>query len=526
MTVTHDAPTHLVELMRAAVDSADRPFFVIGETPVTYADTLARAQACASGLRQLGVAEGDRVLIMTPNRPEAVFVWLGSNLIGAIDAPLSHESRGALLDYFLRDLEPSVIVGTPDCLARIAESSSFRPPYAVVLGEEPGRPPILGTATRQMTFDELTTAGEDPLAAVPDADRTATIIYTSGTTGPSKGVMLSHGYWAELARTHLALVPFAPHEVVYCAQPLCHIDPRSLLVDVLMVRGTLILPPRFSASGFWADIERYDADKFVYVGTMLHLIHKQPDVPSERPTRLRIGMGSAAPESIYREVEERFNVRLYEGYGMTEVPVMAHHVTRLSGPGHIGPAVPMVELRLVDGEDRDVAVGDVGEAVVRPRTRFHMMQGYWRKPEATVEATRGLWFHTGDNLRQGPDGRLVYIGRKKDAIRRRGENVSAWEVEEAAARHPSVKEAAAIGVPSAVGDEDVALLVVPVEGAPGIDPAELRSFVAADLPRFAVPRYIEIVESLPKTPSERIAKAAVRDRGITAVAYDAERSNG
>lgn len=522
VTSLYDASTHLVELQAAAADSGDRPFFVIDGTAVTYAEAFAQVLRCAEGLRRAGVAAGDRVLIMTPNRPESVVVWLAANVIGAIDAPLSHETRGALLDYFVRDLEPVAVVGTQECLLRISDSSAYRPRFSVLLDGGAGRPSVLGDDVVQLAFDDLVADEPGVDLAFPDADTTATIIYTSGTTGPSKGVMLSHGYWAEIARTHLALVPFVPHEVVYCAQPLCHIDPRSLLMDVMFVRGSVVLPSRFSASSFWSDIEAHDADKFVYVGTMLHLIFKQPDRESGRSMRPRIGMGAAAPESLYRAIEARFNVRLYEGYGMTEVPVMAHHTGDAGGPGHIGPPIDMVELRLVDDSGEDVPDGGVGECVIRPRTRYHMMQGYWRKPEAMVEATRGLWFHTGDNLRRNADGSLAYIGRKKDAIRRRGENVSAWEVEEAANRHPAVREAAAIGVPSELGEEDVALLIVLVDPDGPLDAAELRSFVAADLPRFAVPRYIEIVESLPKTPSERIAKGVVRQRGITTAAYDAE----
>jgi crotonobetaine/carnitine-CoA ligase len=168
-----------------------------------------------------------------------------------------------------------------------------------------------------------------------------------------------------------------------------------------------------------------------------------------------------------------------------------------------------------------MARGQIGELVYRPKEQFAITQGYWNKPEATVDAWRNLWFHTGDLVREHPDGMFEYIGRKKDSIRRRGENVSAWEVEQACVNHPSVLDVAAIGVPSEVGEEDVAVIVVPIPGSM-LDPADLIEFVSQDLPRFAVPRYVEIVDGLPKGPSERVEKGKVRERGITAAAWDAQ----
>jgi crotonobetaine/carnitine-CoA ligase len=204
---------------------------------------------------------------------------------------------------------------------------------------------------------------------------------------------------------------------------------------------------------------------------------------------------------------------------MTEFGLMAGWSPDRPEPGSVGPELDWVEARLVDELDRPVPDGQVGELIVRPRGQHLHMMGYWRKPEATLEAWRGLWFHTGDLLRRLPSGSLEYVGRNKDSIRRRGENVSAWEVEEAAARHPGVLEAAAIGIASDLGDEDVALLVVPTPVAP-LDVDALREAMGDDLPRYALPRFIEVVAELPKTPSERVAKAAVRERGITAAARD------
>jgi crotonobetaine/carnitine-CoA ligase len=234
-------------------------------------------------------------------------------------------------------------------------------------------------------------------------------------------------------------------------------------------------------------------------------------------------MCSSTPADILRDFETRFDITISEGYGMTESVLITGSPPGGTLPGRVGQPIPGLAVRLVDENDVPVEPGAVGELVYRPDGPYEMMQGYWRKPEATVEVWRNLWFHSGDLLREHSDGYLEYVGRKKDAIRRRGENISAWEVEEAVVTHPDVLEAAAIGVPSEVGEEDVAVLIVTKPNTP-LDPSRLLEFVADDLPRFAVPRYVELVESLPKTPSERIDKGKVRERGITDAAWDADAS--
>jgi carnitine-CoA ligase len=210
-------------------------------------------------------------------------------------------------------------------------------------------------------------------------------------------------------------------------------------------------------------------------------------------------------------------------YGMTEGLCMAQNTPAHNRLGSVGRPTPEVEVQLVDAQDKPVPVGEIGELVVRPRSPHTLMAGYWNKPDATIAAWRNLWFHTGDRMRADEDGFLYYIGRLKDSIRRRGENVSAWEVEGAANKHADVFAVAAIGVPSDLGEEDVAILVVPQEGRT-IDPSSLRDFLAADLPKHAVPRFIEVVDDLPRTPTVRVNKDKVRSRGITEAAWDGEAS--
>jgi carnitine-CoA ligase len=520
MTITFDsANTPLRELASASNTDGGIPFLTVEGRTATYAEAWIAVRHFALGLREAGVVAGDRVVILLPNCLEAVWAWFGVQALGAIDAPVSIEAPGPFLHYLIDDLQPAAVVGTPELLQSLAGLE--RPPrLAIVVQGGPDDHPV-GSRTEHLSFDAVLSTGasaRDDLS-LPTARTPGTILYSSGTTGPSKGVVLAQGYYSSLAQAHIEVAEFRRGDRFYCVQPLCHIDGRSSVIDPLHLRGHAILGTRFSARRFWDEVEEVDADVFVYIGTMLHLIHKQPERPLRDPERRRTAMGSATPPSIHRDFERRFNVDLIEGYGMTELGLILAHRRSRTEVGSIGRALPWIDVQVVDEDDDPVADGVTGQLLARPRGPHLHMEGYWNRPEATVEAWRGLWFHTGDLVVRHSDGAFEYVGRTKDMIRRRGENVSAWEVEQAATQHQGVLEAAAIGLPSDLGDEDVALLVV-VKPETQVDLSELRRFIAGRIPRFAVPRYIEIVEGLPKTPSERVDKGLVRQRGLSGAARD------
>ncbi|MFB7161061.1 AMP-binding protein [Streptomyces sp. NPDC056242] len=503
----------------SAAEDPDREYLRIGGRSFTRQETLDHVERVGRGLRALGVEPGDRVGVMCDNRPETLFIWLGVNAARAIDVPFNAEARGRLLDYFVHDARPQVLVGTEDYLRILADTITDDPEYVVCVGEAGGTP--FGDRARQLGFDELVALGADSAEELPTprASDTATIMYTSGTTGPSKGVVLPQRYYPAQGEHAVNLMGVGADDVVLCVQPLFHIDARAFLATTWVAGGVVVIGQRFSVTGFWDEVREHDATVFSTIGTMLWMLFKQEPRADDNNLPARLAICSSTPGEILHDFERRFGVDLIEAYGMTECVLITSAPAGDTVPGRIGKVVPELDARLVDDTDMPVAPGEVGELVCRPREPFSMMQGYWGKPEATLEAWRNLWFHTGDLVREHPDG-LEYIGRRKDSIRRRGENVSAWEVEEAVAAHPQVLEVAAIGVPSEVGEEDVAVLVVPLPGQ-DLAPEELVEFVAKDLPRFAVPRYVEFVDRLPKTPSERIEKAKVRERGITAAAWDA-----
>ncbi|GAA3649422.1 ATP-dependent acyl-CoA ligase [Nocardioides ginsengisoli] len=518
----HDSVLALLRV--AARQDPDRECLRIGGRSYSRRQTLDEVEAVARGLRALGVDPGDRVGLMCDNRPETLFTWLGINAARAIDVPFNAEARGRLLAYFVQDAAPRVLIGTEDYLQVLAEAVTDDPEYVVLIGSARTAP--FGARAKQLTFDELVALGAGGTEELPEprADDTATIMYTSGTTGPSKGVMLPQRYYPAKGDHAARLMEVRADDVVLCVQPLFHIDARAFLATAWSAGGTIVVGRRFSVSAFWDQVRAERATIFSTIGTMVWMLFKEPPRADDADLPARLAICSSTPGEILHDFEKRFGVDVIEAYGMTECVLLTSAPAGKTVPGRVGHAIPEVEVRLVSDGDDPVAPGQVGELVYRPREPFAMMQGYWAKPEATVEAWANLWFHTGDLMRQHPDG-LEYIGRKKDSIRRRGENISAWEVEQALSAHPHVREVAAIGVASEVGEEDVAVLVVAMDGQ-DIDPAELVAFAARDLPRFAVPRYVEVVDSLPKTPSERIEKGKVRERGITAAAWDGNQALG
>lgn len=514
------APDSLIEALRAGAEATPEVTLLrMGETSFSYAAATAEVLAVARGLRALGLKAGNRVGIMAPNRPETVWSWLGANAAGLVDVPFNTASMGQFLAYLVADAGPRMVIGTAEYLERIADSGAARPEFAVRIGDGQGAP--FGPACRHMTFEELQHLSEAGDPGEQRAGTLATVMYTSGTTGPSKGVMLAQRYYPAHGAVSNHLSGLATGETVYCAQPLFHIDARTYLAAAVMGQGTLALGPRFSVSNFWNEVRDCGASVLAMIGTMCQLLYKQPRSAGDAENPARLIVSSSTPRDIHRAFEERFGVELIEAYGMTESVHLTATRSGATDVGSIGWPIPSTEIRIVDDRDSPVNDGEVGELTFRQGEPFMMMQGYWEKPQDTLTAWRNLWFHTGDFVKARPDGQLEYVGRKKDAIRRRGENVSAWEVEQAVMQHPDVLEAAALGVASEVGEEDVAILVVLRAGA-AEDAAALRAFTEADLPKFAVPRYVEFVASLPKTPSERIAKGEVRARGITSAAWDAE----
>lgn len=360
----------------------------------------------------------------------------------------------------------------------------------------------------------------DRLPPVTDPRDLSLLLFTSGTTGRSKACMLSHRYAVRQAELMVANLDLRHDDVLYCPFPLFHLDAGVLTVMPALVLGTTAaIGERFSASGVWDELRAFGGTVFDFMEATLALLHKQPPHPDDADNPARLAWGVPMPENA-EEFEHRFGLRLTELYGLTDGGVPAY--TPLDAPrrpGSCGRPIPEYDLRLVDEHDEEVAVGEIGEIVLRPKEPSLIMDGYFGMPEESLAAFRNLWFHTRDLAIADADGWLTFVGRRADVIRRRGENISAFEVEEVVAAHPDVLEAAAFGVPSELTEADVMVAVVPRPGTQ-LDPERLIAWCAQRMARHMLPRYVDVVPELPKTPTEKVEKHRLAGRGVTASTWD------
>jgi crotonobetaine/carnitine-CoA ligase len=291
----------------------------------------------------------------------------------------------------------------------------------------------------------------------------------------------------------------------------------------MLADAEAVLHTRFSASGFWDICRREGVTAFNYMGALLMMLHKQPPQADDRDNLVRRAYGAPAPASICREFEARFGLKLIEVYGSTELGTVTLNTVEGFRVGSCGRPVPLYEVQIQGEDGRPCPPGVDGEIVARPRQPDVMFKEYYRMPEATVKAFRNLWFHTGDRGRMDQDGYFYYVDRMKDAIRRRGENISSWEVEKVIDRIDGVQESAVFGVPSELSEEEVMTVIVPKPGA-ALRPEIILDELQERLPRFAVPRYVRFAAALPKNTSERIEKYKLREQGVTADTWDREKA--
>jgi crotonobetaine/carnitine-CoA ligase len=341
------------------------------------------------------------------------------------------------------------------------------------------------------------------------------VMYTSGTTGRSKGAVVPHRYYLMMAAGFARNMRLGRDDVYYNCLPLFHAMAQlSGTMAPLCAGAKVVLVPRFSLSRFWDDCRGFGVTGFGAIAAMTSLLYNQPPSPQDRDHRVRFGFAVAVPAAIEQSFERRFGVRLINGFGMTEASQVTYMPYDQHRPGSCGRPVDFYELEIHDALDRPVPPGEVGEIVVRPRSHSLTMIGYHRMPEETVMAMRNLWLHTGDLGRFDDDGFLYFADRAKDAIRRRGENISSTEVEEALLKHPGVVEAAAYPVASELGEDDVMVAIV-VAGDPAPTATDIVEHCVGELPGFAVPSFVRIVPELPKTPTMKTEKYRLRADGVT-----------
>ncbi|OQO92655.1 acyl-CoA synthetase [Saccharomonospora piscinae] len=469
-------------------------FDVTGER-LTFADVADRVRSLAGSLHALGVGRGDRVAVMVTNRPEFPLLWLALARLGAALVPVNTGYR---------ELDGGHVLAHSGARFAIAEETFV---------------PLLNTIAPDTTVERVLTPAELPAATEPPPDVSApelatNIQYTSGTTGAPKGCVLPHTYWTTLAH---GLVAHFPHigadDTILTAQPFHYIDPQWNVALGLASGATLVVLDRFHPSTFWEKVREHGVTWFYCLGLMPSLLLRMPPAEADRDHRVRAISASAIPVDRHAELERRWGVPWFEAFGMTETGGdirmdPADHDEHV-GTGCLGRAAPGREVMVADEQGRALPRGQEGELLIRG---VGLMHGYHDDPDATAAAFRGGWFRTGDVARMDAAGRVFYVGRTKDMIRRSGENIVADEVERALRLHPAVREVAVLAVPDDLRGEEVKALVVP-EGEKTVPPEELAEFCGTKLAYFKVPRYWAFADSLPMTASERVAKGELRRSG-------------
>jgi crotonobetaine/carnitine-CoA ligase len=470
---------------RAGDAAADSTWLLAGDRTYSYAQAMDQIERAASALRAAGVGPGDRVLVTARNTDQYLLTWLALMEVGAVQVPVNPKSSRVEFAGFVQQAAPRLIVTDEDLV------------------------PLVGDVPRVDVSEifEAVPDGRGP-ANVDERD-VAVMIPTSGTTGRSKLVMQTHLAYVMAGEGFPYWLQLTSDDRLMTSLPLFHINaPAYSTLGSVAARGSLVLLPAFSASDFIAAARRYEATEFNAIGAMLEILMRQPPRADDADNPIRLSYTGPSPDRERQlEIEERFGFEIVCGYALSETPygLVWRHGSRpfgSLGSARQHPDLGHVNDARVIGDAGPVAAGDVGELELRNPA---IMRGYYEMPDETAEVLVDGWLRTGDLVRDNGDETFTFVGRRKEVIRRRGENLSPAEVEAALERHPDVAEAAVIGVPSELSEQDVKAFVTPAPGQ-AVDVADLHAFAGRHLARFKVPRYFEIVDELPHTPTGRLAK--------------------
>ena len=487
---------------------------------ISYQQAGEVAALVAGNFQNQGIKKSDRVAVLLPNCLEMVEVMFGTGWLGAILVPINKAFRGSQLKHLLELADPAGIV-VSSSLAHILDGVELELPslkkiWVVKDDDTQSSDKILGVGVDVWSrgssrLEMQQVAPNDPFA----------ILYTSGTTGPSKAVVCPHAqfyWWGILTGEALEL---DSDDIAYTVLPLFHTNALNTLWQILLCGATYCFGERFSASRFMGQLIEFKATVTYLLGSMVYIMLKQPASEQDALHSVKRALSPATSVKLIKQFENRFGISLSEGYGSTETNLVASNRYGGYEPGCMGRIHPEFEVRIVDELDQDVPDGEAGEMLVRNKEPFSCALGYFRNPEATVSAWRNLWFHTGDRIRKDERGIYHFLDRKKDAIRRRGENISSWEVEQALMSHADVENCAVVGVPSELGEEEVMAFVLLRKGG-DVSPPDLINYLKSEIAYFAIPRYLEFVAEMPETENGKIQKFVLKERGVGENTWDRE----
>lgn len=501
-----------------AEEDKDRCFIEFGAHRLSFSQVHRRTQALARGLTARGVGIQEHVALLLPNGIEIILAWFACALIRAINVPLNPGLAGRMLDRPMRDTATRcLIVGRTQigALAELGESVRKALEWVAVVGGLDGLELPHGPA-QYIDWNELFIDGEDDPARSADFRDRQTVFYTSGTTGPAKGVQTVNAHQFSAACGFIRAVALSKSDILYTPFPLFHgLAARLGVLPCLIVGAKAVIAPKFSASRYWRDLTECQATVAQSIFSTPAILLEQPPGPYDRAHRVR-ALYNSHSNPVF---EERFGTRLVEAFSMTETGFVLYSRWPHHKPGSAGQVHEDWEADLVDEFDRPVPTGESGELIVRPKLPYIMMQGYLNQPEASVAACRNLWFHTGDIMRRDKEGWFFYVDRAKERIRRRGENISSFDIEQIAAEHPAVAQCAALPYPAGPHDDDIRLLVV-LKPDQTIDAPKLSEWLSSHMPALLRPRYIEFIAEFPLTATNKIEKVKLIREGLSKHAWD------
>jgi len=524
----------VIDLLRQCVDECpDQLFVEFGLDTYTYSEVWNQATQLATGFRALGIGSGRTVATMFDNHVDALCSWLGVNLAGGIWVGINTALRGEFLRHVVADTRADLVLCEEEFLARFSIIEEGLPDLRTILWRGNGDGSDLVARVANDSIESYRLDASDLGWFEPKPADTSCLVYTGGTTGPSKGCIISHNQMCNIARRTIESSGRTSDEVNWNPLPMFHLNlTATTIVATMLVRGSASIPKRFSLSGFWPDMVRTGARVVNLLGSMGSFIAHMPETPEMAACefgQIRVLYGSPFPPELEAIWRRRFGVELVGNvYGQTEaVPqtTLPHQIARDAPPGSSGKRNDQdFDVRIFDENDRELGPDQVGEVVCRPKRPNVMYKGYWGRPDATWDAMQNLWFHTGDLGRFDDQGFFYFVDRKKDYLRRRGENISSAEMEAVYGEHPAITEVAVHAVPSEVSEDDVKVTAVLVDEH-ALTAEELFEWSKLRVPYFALPRYIEFRPELPKSPTGRVHKYVLRDEGCTAATWDRERSD-
>lgn len=500
------------QLDRRAIEDGEFVYCRIEGRDITFSELADSVNRLVAALDKLGVGQGDRVPVMLGNHLDHVVIFFALLKLGACQVPVNVHLRADGLRYILSHSAARHFVVD----GRYAEQVD---PVLAELGFETvvwrHRP---GHGVDLNVLREEKVRSTRPCLVLPED--TVIVSYTSGTTGLPKGVILTDKMLRTCAHAAARLTEVRLGDTLYVWEPFYHIGGSEVLVLGILERPKLAIVERFSVTRFWSDVRDFGATHIHFLGGVLALLLKEPPRPDDRDHPVRIAWGGGCPAPVWRQFEDRFGIQIRECYGMTEASSFT--TQNLEGKvGSVGKPLPWLDVAIVSDDGRFLGPDQRGEFWVREKVPGVLMRGYFNNPEATAEALKDGWLRTGDVGWFDADGFYYFSGRKKDSIRRRGENITAFEIERAANEHPAVAESAAIGVPNELSDEDVKILLRLKPGM-SLDPLDFIRWCEQRLAYFQIPRYVAFIDEFPKTPTERIRKDSLsRD---TSGIFDLERS--